>query len=563
MTPRRLLLVAFAAAAIVAAVFYRTTAPPPDGNARPADSPSRRVDAPPPPPPPLVDHPPSPYVLDERPPLLRHADLVRLSADRNDPQVVDRADRLLTTPFINNEANARGDSPHRPSDDELGPLLRVVSWNVERGLELDGIVTLFSDIGDFLELRDPDALEAEEYGEVAREAHLLQTADIVVLQEVDWGLKRSGYRAVPEELGRRLGMNWTFGIQFLEVDPFQLGTETFEGMEGDAADRAELAERIAVEPDRYRGLHGSAVLSRYPIESVRLIRLEHQGYDWYTEEKEGPSFFEGLRREAVEQAFLTTIGRQIRVGGRILLLVDLVVPGAGPDDRVTVAAAHLEDRTTPEGRQLQLDEMLSHIGPIARPVILAGDMNTSGKDGTPTDWRRELTKRVGDGEFWATTVLKHASGLGIFATLADVGTGFVRTHTDPTVEDIPLIAENDAEAFFEALEQFRFDDGYAFDFRGDASRSHDGHEGTLANSNERDTRGFVATFEVERPLGPVGKMKLDWMFVKAYARSPRDTAESYRFAPHRGRTLDVVVKSVPGRLSDHSPIVVDLPFDAE
>ena len=70
-----------------------------------------------------------------------------------------------------------------------------------------------------------------------------------------------------------------------------------------------------------------------------------------------------------------------------------------------------------------------------------------------------------------------------------------------------------------------------------------------------------ASVEFERALGVVGKLKLDWILVKAYLGSPRDDDGAYRFAPHFARTLGSINYSLPTRLSDHDPISVDLPFE--
>jgi hypothetical protein len=87
-----------------------------------------------------------------------------------------------------------------------------------------------------------------------------------------------------------------------------------------------------------------------------------------------------------------------------------------------------------------------------------------------------------------------------------------------------------------------------------------GVEFTLANSNQRDVKGFATTFQFERALEVVGKVKLDWIFVKAYLASPRDDNGRYRFAPRFARTLGSINYALPTRLSDHDPISVDLPF---
>ncbi len=72
---------------------------------------------------------------------------------------------------------------------------------------------------------------------------------------------------------------------------------------------------------------------------------------------------------------------------------------------------------------------------------------------------------------------------------------------------------------------------------------------------------IVLTFEVERTLGFIGKFKLDWIFVKPPAlTSPYGEGQPYAFAPHFGRTLKELNESIEDRISDHDPLIVDLPL---
>jgi hypothetical protein len=126
---------------------------------------------------------------------------------------------------------------------------------------------------------------------------------------------------------------------------------------------------------------------------------------------------------------------------------------------------------------------------------------------------------------------------------------------------VPFIAPNPGSKFFTTLKSFRFADGGAFDFRGDPARSTGGSSETFGNSNERGGNGFVTTYQVNRPISFVGKYKLDWIFVKpASLTKPNDDGQPYHFAPHFGRTLRAVNEIVEGRVSDHSPMLVDLPL---
>ncbi len=69
--------------------------------------------------------------------------------------------------------------------------------------------------------------------------------------------------------------------------------------------------------------------------------------------------------------------REVRRGGRTNLIANIDVPEL-PEQKVTIIATHLENRTTPKGRVEQADELLDMIRPIQNPLIVAGDMNTTG-----------------------------------------------------------------------------------------------------------------------------------------------------------------------------------------
>ena len=75
---------------------------------------------------------------------------------------------------------------------------------------------------------------------------VLQSADVLVLNEVDWGMKRSDYRAVVKDLADALKMNWAYGVEFVEVDPKILGTQSFANVENQD-ERKELEELFSVD----------------------------------------------------------------------------------------------------------------------------------------------------------------------------------------------------------------------------------------------------------------------------------------------------------------------------
>jgi endonuclease/exonuclease/phosphatase family metal-dependent hydrolase len=500
------------------------------------------------------------YTRHSEPELLTYRELVALSEDKEpEPALARKVQLLTTTPFIDNQAFYRGAKPFNLKSVKLGPYLRVVFWNIERGLELDEIKLAFGNRQEFLR-RMSEAKKgkdkAKNEAELLTELETLETADVIVLNELDMGMKRTGYRNVIEELGKALNMNWSYGVEFIEVSPTVLGTEKFGEIE-EEKERRELEAQTAVDPRRLRGLHGSAILSRYPIKAARLIPFRLQGYDWYQGEKKISALEKGKRKAA--EIIGEKLTQELRRGGRMMLIAELDVPQLA-EKRLTVVCTHLENRTAPKNRRKQMEEVLDAVRSVRNPLVIAGDMNTSMSDSAPVDAKRLLMKRFGSSEFWATQAIKWATGIGLGYDVMKSGFKLGLHQSDPTTKDVPFIAPNKEQQFFTLLEDFRFEDGTAIDFRGDANRTINGTEKTLANSNQRDGKGFAQTLEIER-AGALGKYKLDWFFVKSYLKKPRDESGPYIFAPHFSRTMTRINGALAKPLSDHHPISVDLPFE--
>ena len=109
--------------------------------------------------------------------------------------------------------------------DPISGELRIVSWNIERGLQLPKVMEF---------LRSIDA-------------------DLLLLQEVDLNARRTRRRDIANELGRALQMNYAFGMEFQELS------------EGTAASPA---------------FHGMATLTRWPLSKARIIRFHDQSAFW-------------------------------------------------------------------------------------------------------------------------------------------------------------------------------------------------------------------------------------------------------------------------------------------
>jgi endonuclease/exonuclease/phosphatase family metal-dependent hydrolase len=496
-----------------------------------------------------------------KPELLTFDELVQLEKkDDPQPKLAARLNQLLHTPFISNEASLSGAKPNHPSSETLGPFIRATMWNIERGIQLDGIKIALTEpdkFGKYIEeKKDPKSkpLSAEELSEVNEQLKILRPTDLFILNEVDNGVTRTNYRDVARELAQALNMNYAYAVEFLEIDPLNLGLEKV--ILDDKAAQEDIQKSFEPDKSRYLGLHGTAVLSRYPILKA-TVRPLPVCYDWFLGEKKEISKLESGKRSGANLLFMERITREVRRGGRTTLIVELAVPES-PTGAVTVVAPHLETKCKPECRRKQMTQILGWIRAEKNPVILAGDFNTSGSDSSPTSVSKVVTNRLKDPDKWAVTAVKWSTGA---PTILLMPVNMMRNKNDPTGFDVPLISRKKEAKLFGDLDDFHFEDGHTFDFRGEDARSAEGRGGTLSESNQRAIKGFRCTFALDRTYGGlVGEYKLDWFFVKGYATDSDKPGGSYKFAPHFARTLEEVNNAPDESLSDHFPITVDLPL---
>jgi endonuclease/exonuclease/phosphatase family metal-dependent hydrolase len=492
----------------------------------------------------------------EGPDLLSFDELVMLaSTARPEGALGAHLNALLNTPFVYRDT-AIDIPPHRPSVNGLGPVLRVGLWNIERGLNFEEIRSALADPNAFLRMTNT-GLNPRRKQIVESQLATLRGVDVLILNEADWGMKRTEYRNVTQELASALHMNYAYGVEFVEVDPlFDLGTEQLHLT--DAQQDHRLQEDLQVDRERYHGLHGTAILSRYPIESARVLRLP-VCYDWYAKEYDAISKLEQGRRWSAHKLFRERVERELRQGGRMALIADISVPES-PTGQATIVATHLENKCPPACRQRQMKALLADLKSDKNPLVFAGDLNTTGRDNTPTSIRNEIMTRVTDYKFWASQAVSHFHPLGIFQyTLVPVR--YFHGYNDPTAFHLPILWENREQPLFKALEKFRFADNGVFDFRGEHQRTSPPRGHTLADSNQRGGKGFAPTYSFARDYGGlVGRFKLDWIVVKPFIEDPRGTRQSYRFAPHFPLTMRELNESVEDRISDHPPLTVDLPL---
>lgn len=153
--------------------------------------------------------------------------LRRLCPHATDPAMA--PDKVFIETELEAEDFVREPPPRDPAR------LRVVAWNLERGLELAGQIELLCG-------------HAE-----------LRLADVLLLSEADRGCARTGGRHVARELAQALGMRYVFGVQYVELPR-----------------RCRRRVHRVDAPCE----HGNAVLSRYPLEDPELLR-HRRTVSWY------------------------------------------------------------------------------------------------------------------------------------------------------------------------------------------------------------------------------------------------------------------------------------------
>jgi endonuclease/exonuclease/phosphatase family metal-dependent hydrolase len=103
--------------------------------------------------------------------------------------------------------------------------IRVVNWNINRGLRLQKVIEFLASA----------------------------KADIVLLQESDLNARRTHHLNIAREIAQKLQVNYVFGREFQE-----------------------LTQGSRVSP----AYHGQATLSRWPLSNSRILRFQKQSNFW-------------------------------------------------------------------------------------------------------------------------------------------------------------------------------------------------------------------------------------------------------------------------------------------
>ncbi len=150
--------------------------------------------------------------------------------------------------------------------------VRVVTWNIDHGADLDRIAAGLT-------------------------AH---PAELCLLQEVDWNAARSGEKDIAAELAKRLGLNGVYAIEFEELS----------------------------QEHGHPAYIGQATLTRLPVLQSRVLRFERQSGFWKPH-RWIPSSVPLMQRRLGSRIALVT---DLKFGGRLLVVYNshLESRSAGP-----------------------------------------------------------------------------------------------------------------------------------------------------------------------------------------------------------------------------------------
>jgi len=226
-----------------------------------------------------------------------------LAGCRNTPELLAHPVYESIEPLATSVLTAAESESFAQNEAPVREQYRIVAWNLERGIQYEGQL---------------EALKGHEY---------LNAGDLLLLTETDVGMARSGNRHIARELARELGMHYAFA-------PCYVNLSKGAGIEYDVAAENEL------------GLHGNAILSRYPLHNVRSVRLKN-----------------GKDKMA---------GREKRLGQQTALVAEVALPGR----TVTAVSVHLDAQSSQPHRRDQMRDVLDGLTDD-HPVIIGGDWNTT------------------------------------------------------------------------------------------------------------------------------------------------------------------------------------------
>ncbi len=180
---------------------------------------------------------------------------------------------------------------------------KAISWNLERGKNFDSIAESLKNNGE------------------------LKNADFYFFTEVDWGMARSQNRNIAADLGKELGYYAYFSPSYFNFS------------------KGHGAERHLPGENKY-GLHGKAILSRYPLKNLRAVKMSN--------------------------TINKLSGKEARLGEKRALMADLNLNGK----IFTLTCTHLDVFSSPTLRAKQLEKAI-YASTKTDYALISGDWNTN------------------------------------------------------------------------------------------------------------------------------------------------------------------------------------------
>lgn len=169
-------------------------------------------------PPTILDHELNQYF----PELLKFESTAEMEASALWRKIRDEAHRILNAVVV--------EELSQKSTEQVGPVIKALAWNIERGNRYKGIV---------------ESLKNHEQ---------LKDKDILLLTELDHGMARSGNRFVAQDIAQELGLNYAFAPVYVAL---QKGSGVESEMEG----------------ENTLSIHGLSMFSRFPMKNVHAVPL--------------------------------------------------------------------------------------------------------------------------------------------------------------------------------------------------------------------------------------------------------------------------------------------------
>ncbi len=163
-------------------------------------------------------------------------------------------------------------------------------------------------------------------------------APLVLLSEMDEGMARTEQRDPTAVVAGELGMNYAYGVEFLELS---LGSE--------------IEHSFCRDDFNEKGFHGNALMASVALKDAFLFRLPGEAV-WFKDSNEQPR-----------------VGERCAIGA-------IVETEAGPFVAVSV---HLESVATAAYRERQMAALIDAVEAFAPglPILIGGDLNTGNHTG--------------------------------------------------------------------------------------------------------------------------------------------------------------------------------------